>query len=102
MYDQREKAQRDYEWALSGAREEGERLGLEKGKSLGLEEGERLGLEKGERMGLEKGELAGKIQLLQELLGTVPSSIKELSACDTNELAVRLAELQQQLRDRQV
>lgn len=28
-YDQREKAQRDYEWALSGAREEGVRLGME-------------------------------------------------------------------------
>jgi len=27
MYDQREKAQRDYEWALSGAREEGREEG---------------------------------------------------------------------------
>ncbi len=31
MYDQREKAQRDYEWALSSVREEGEQIGLEKG-----------------------------------------------------------------------
>lgn len=31
MYDQREKAQRDYEWALSGAREEGREEGIEKG-----------------------------------------------------------------------
>jgi predicted transposase/invertase (TIGR01784 family) len=41
MYDQREKAQRDYEWAISGAREEGR----------------------------EEGKLAGRIQTLQELLG---------------------------------
>jgi flagellar biosynthesis/type III secretory pathway protein FliH len=102
MYDQREKAQRDYEWALSGAREEGERVGLEKGERLGLEKGERLGAAKGERLGLEKGELLGKIQLLQELLGSVPSSIEELRACETSELEVRLAALQQQLRDRQV
>ncbi|MEZ6090824.1 MAG: hypothetical protein R3C05_22945 [Pirellulaceae bacterium] len=105
MYDQREKAQRDYEWALSGAKEEGERLGLEKGERLGLEKGERLGLEKGERLGLEKGlekgGLAGKIQLLQELLGETQSSITELRSLTSETLSARLAELQQQLRDRQ-
>jgi flagellar biosynthesis/type III secretory pathway protein FliH len=41
MYDQREKAQRDYEWAISVAREEGR--------------------EEGEQIGLAKGKLAGKI-----------------------------------------
>ena len=46
MYDQREKAQRDYEWALSGAREEGR----------------------------DEGELMGKIRLLEELLGQVPTA----------------------------
>ena len=43
MYDQREKAQRDYEWAISGAREEG----IEKGR----EEGHRRGARKGTRRG---------------------------------------------------
>jgi flagellar biosynthesis/type III secretory pathway protein FliH len=63
MYDQREKAQRDYEWALSGAREEGR------------EEGE-----EGERLGMEKGELIGKVRLLQELLGLEQNSTEELRA----------------------
>ncbi|MEZ6091374.1 MAG: Rpn family recombination-promoting nuclease/putative transposase [Pirellulaceae bacterium] len=85
MYDQREKAQRDYEWALSGAKEEGERLGLEKG----------------ERLGLEKGGFVGKIQLLQELLGETQASIAELRSLTSETLSTRLAELQQQLRDRQ-
>jgi predicted transposase/invertase (TIGR01784 family) len=85
MYDQREKAQRDYEWALSGAREEGERLGLEKG----------------ERLGLEKGASAGKIQLLQELLEEPQSSTAELWALSTETLSARLIDLQQRLRARQ-
>ena len=86
MYDQREKAQRDYEWALSGARVEGKRLGLEKG----------------ERLGIEKGSLAGKIQILQELLGETQSEVAELQAISTEMLSFRLAELQQRLRDRQI
>ena len=68
MYDQREKAQRDYEWALSGAREE--------------------------------GKLAGKIQMLQELLGDPLTPDDELVASDFEKLQTRLAELQQRLRDR--
>jgi hypothetical protein len=77
MYDQREKAQRDYEWALSGAREEGEQLGMEKGK------------------------LAGKVQLLQELLGERLSSDTELQELGSETLAAQLTVLQQRLRDRQ-
>lgn len=76
MYDQREKAQRDFEWAISGAREEGERLGLEKGK------------------------LTGKIQAFQELLGELPSGDAELQSRSTESLLSLLAELQQQLRNR--
>ncbi len=81
MYDQREKAQRDYEWALSGAREEGR--------------------EEGERLGLEKGNLAGKIQLLQELLEDPATSDAELQAETPETLTSRLADLQQRLRNRQ-
>jgi len=36
MYDQREKTQRDYEWALSGAREEGREEGKEEGPQAAL------------------------------------------------------------------
>ena len=81
MYDQREKAQRDYEWALSGAREEGR--------------------EEGEQLGMEKGKLAGKVQLLQELLGDTPSSDRELQDLGSEAIADQLTVLQQRLRDRQ-
>ena len=81
MYDQREKAQRDYEWALSGARQEGR--------------------EEGELLGLMKGKLAGKIQMLQELLEDVPRTDGELQSHGVDALTTQLAELQQRLRDRQ-
>ncbi|MFG0254932.1 MAG: Rpn family recombination-promoting nuclease/putative transposase, partial [Rhodopirellula sp. JB053] len=74
MYDQREKAQRDYEWAISGAREEGR--------------------EEGEQLGLAKGKLAGKIQILQELLGEVPANDASLSSLSVDVLTNQLAELQ--------
>ena len=78
MYDQRRKAQREFAWALSGAREEGERLGM------------------------EKGNLAGKIQMLQEWLGEIQSAVVELQALSTDILSVRLADLQQRVRERVV
>jgi predicted transposase/invertase (TIGR01784 family) len=39
MYDQREKAQRDYEWALSGAREEGREEGRTEKKDVDMKGG---------------------------------------------------------------
>ncbi len=92
MYDQREKAQRDYEWAISGARQEGR----EEGEQLGLKKGR----EEGEQLGLEKGELIGKIQLCQELLGTAPSTSEELTKLDTDALTKLVADLQKRLRQR--
>jgi len=80
MYDAREKAQRDYDWAIQGAREEG--------------------LEKGREEGLEKGSLAGSIQTLQELLGESTSPLEELCDLPTSDLSTRLADLQQRLRSR--
>ena len=73
MYDQREKAQRDYEWALSGAREEGR----------------------------EEGRITGQIQLLRSLLGEEETPESELSKTSISDLALMLAELQKRLRDRQ-
>ena len=86
MYDQREKAQRDYEWAISGAREEGREEGREKGREEGL----------------ECGLVAGRIQTLQELLGDAPTTAADLAVLHLDALTTKLAELQQRLRDRQV
>ena len=88
MYDQREKAQRDYEWALSSARSEGHKEGLEQGREEGREEG------------LEKGNVVGKIQVLQELLSETPTTASELYTLSLDTLATQLAELQHRLRDR--
>jgi hypothetical protein len=84
MYDQNEKARRDYEWGLSSSRKEG------------LEEGLEKGLEKGR----EEGKLVGQIQILESLSGDGVSSDDELRAFDTTVLASRVASLQQRLRDR--
>ena len=84
MYDEREKAQRDHQWAIQSARDEG------------LEEGREEGLEKG----LEKGCIAGRIQLLQQLLGEAESSMEDLRGLPMKELSQRLADLQQRLRSR--
>ncbi|MEY4565747.1 MAG: hypothetical protein RLY14_717 [Planctomycetota bacterium] len=63
MYDQREKPQRDYIWMMIGSR---------KG---GFAEVVEPGLEQE----LEGGKLAGKMQLVQELLGEPLSSGQELN-----------------------
>ena len=76
MVDQREKAQRDYEWALSGARQ------------------------KGLEQGMEKGMLAGRIQTLQEQMGEPVSTEAALLASETTALIAQNTELQKQLRDR--
>ncbi|WP_197455181.1 Rpn family recombination-promoting nuclease/putative transposase [Stieleria varia] len=72
MYDQREKAQRDYEWAISGAREEGR----------------------------EEGKLAGQIQLLEQLLGEAPTGDGDLLPQGIDALTKRMSDLQKRLRDR--
>ncbi len=72
MYDQREKAQRDYLWAINSAREKGR----------------------------EEGELVGKIQLLRELLGEDAGSKPELLERSLEELSAMFGELQQRLRSR--
>ena len=84
MYDQRLKAQRDYQWGLDSARQEGRQEGMEEG------------LEKG----IEKGESLGKIQVLQQLLGEEPSSTASLRERTISELSTLLADLQQRLRSR--
>ena len=76
MYDQRLKAQRDYQWGMDSARQEGRQEGLEKGESV------------------------GKIQILQQLLGEESSSPASLRERTNSELSTMLADLQQRLRSR--
>ena len=73
MYDQRLKAQRDYQWGLDSARQEG----------------------------WEGGELAGRIRVLQELLGEPAASGASLRDLTISELSGILADLQQRLRSRE-
>jgi len=84
MYDQRAKAQLDYEWVISSAKEEGREEGREEG----------------EEKGIEKGLIAGKIQLLQQLLGDEELSTAALTARPLSELASLQTELQERLRNR--
>ena len=92
MYDQREKAQRDYNWAISGAREEG--------RAEGRDEGHKEGHKEGRDEGRAEGKLAGKIQMLQELLRDRVSTDIELLNKRPETLAAELATLQQRLRGR--
>ncbi|MEZ6091474.1 MAG: Rpn family recombination-promoting nuclease/putative transposase [Pirellulaceae bacterium] len=73
MYDQREKAQRDHDWAIACARDEG----------------------------LEQGAIAGQIQLIQELLDETPSSKTDLTSQSVDQLRVQLDALRQRLRSRE-
>jgi predicted transposase/invertase (TIGR01784 family) len=84
MYDQREKALRDYEWAISGALSEGREEGREEGKIAGY----------------EVGKLAGEIQVLQKLLGESVSPDSELFPLSMKSLSEQRNELQLRIRNR--
>ena len=84
MYDQREKALRDYEWALSGALSEGREEGREEGKIEGY----------------EVGKLACEIQVLQKLLGEAVSTDGELFPLSLHSLSEQRDELQSRMRNR--
>lgn len=96
MYDQREKAQRDYLWAIEGAREEALKQGLEQGLERGLEQGLKQGLKRGRKEGM----LIGKIELLRQLLGEEPGPEADLENRSVEELSSLLADLQERLRRR--
>ncbi len=92
MYDQREKALRDYEWLIEGARREGIQKGIQKGIKQGIK--------KGMEEGMEKGELIGKITLLRQLLGEAEETKEALQELSCDELSSMVAELQDRLRTR--
>ena len=76
MHDQREKAQRDYDWMLSST------------------------LKQGREEGREEGEVIGAIQMLQGILGDAVSSNLELYGRPIIELQAILSELQERVRSR--
>jgi predicted transposase/invertase (TIGR01784 family) len=80
MYDQRERAQREYQWGLDGARREALEEGLEKG--------------------LEKGQAIGTIATLQGIVGEPVTDVEELKKLDEAELNHLCADLQDRLRSR--
>ena len=96
MHDQREKAQRDYDWMLSTARKQGIEQGIEQGRQEGREEGIEQGIEKGR----EEGTLIGAIQALQQILGDSISEVDTLAAESLAGLQVKLADLQSRVRSR--
>jgi len=100
MYDQREKAQRDYEWIIQGARDEARKEGRDEGRKEGREKGLEQGLEQGLEAGCDVGILAGKIQLIQQLLGEKESARSELITQPIPSLTTTLDSLQKKLRDR--
>jgi len=112
MYNQREKAERDYRWAIESARregiekgrEEGVQIGLEKGREEGVQIGLAKGREEGRREGREEGReegvLVGKIQVLQQLLGEAQTPAEELLKRPLDELNSLLSQLQERLRRR--
>ena len=80
MYDQREKARRDYQWEINGAREDGRREGREEGR--------------------EEGELIGTIRALQEVLGEPVASREELQEKSIAALQAQTTELRQRITNR--
>ncbi len=88
MYDQREKAQGDYLWAIEGARQEARKQGLKPGLQPSL------------KPGRKEGVLIGKIELLRQQLGEEPGSEADLENCSLEERTSLLADLQDRLRMR--
>ncbi len=84
MYDQRERAERDYEWILASARQEA----MEVGREVGREEG------------LEEGAVIGWIQALQQVLGDPFATTPELSGQSFADLQTLLTDLQHRVRSR--
>ena len=100
-YEDRLKFLRDERGKLLAAEQEGLLKGREEGREKGREEGLEKGLQKGLEKGREEGKLAGKIQMLQELLGDTPTTDAEFKNCDIDALTAQLAELQRRLRARE-
>lgn len=93
MYDAREKAIRDREWALKESFLAGEAAGLAKGEAAGLAKGEEAGL----LLGTVKGKIE-LIQTLQQILREPISVESELNGLGLSRLEEIAAALQQRIR----
>ncbi len=104
MYDQREKAQRDYRWAINSAREAGRKEGLEQvrkeAREQAREQARKEAREQARKEAREFGIFVGKIELLRELLGEDAGSKAELLERSIEELSAMCGELQQRLKSR--
>ncbi len=83
MYDQRKRAQLDFEWGLQSAREVGFLEGFEKGEAEG-----------------EKKALATTINLMRDLLGESPGEPGEFDQLTISDLTAQVEILRQRLRSR--
>ena len=88
MYEARLKFERDQNWRIKAARDEGRAEGIEEGVAKGIEQG------------IERGEVSGRIRVLQNLLGLPESPLSELAELDVAELSRQATQLQAQLRAR--
>ncbi|MEM9828157.1 MAG: hypothetical protein AAF958_16315 [Planctomycetota bacterium] len=100
MYDQREKAQLDYEWAMSRARAEGVLAGKEEGWAEGWVQGWVEGWAEGRAEGIEEGEIIGRIRMLQDLLGETAAKTEFLAELDEAARNALLADLQRRFQER--
>jgi predicted transposase/invertase (TIGR01784 family) len=102
LYEARLKAQRDEESRMRKALQDGFEKGREEGREAGREEGRQEGREEGREEGrsegLQDGVRAGRILLLQQILGLPESTLEQLAACDSAWLSDLEEKLQQQLR----
>ncbi|MDZ4847828.1 MAG: Rpn family recombination-promoting nuclease/putative transposase [Pirellulaceae bacterium] len=96
MYDTREKAVRDYQWLINGARNEGR----EEGREEGIEQGIEQGIQQGREEGMEKGALIGTIRTCQAILGLAEANIDDLRSKSPEELESMAIQLQSALRGR--
>ena len=100
MYDAREKANRDFQTAISSAHQEGEVKGRQEGEVKGRQEGEVKGRQEGRQVGRQEGTLIGRVETFQELLGITEPTREELSNFDIPQLTELADRLQRQLRSR--
>ncbi len=92
MHDQREKAQRDYDWMIAAARSEAREEGLAAGRSEGRQEGREEGREEGLQI--------GAIRSLQQIFGEPVSELSELIGLPLAELQAKVTDLQAKIRSR--
>ena len=74
MADARQKAWRDLEDQIEGAREQGIEIGIERGKEQGIQQGIQQGIEQG----IEHGKLEEKEAIARQLL-TIGLGVSEIS-----------------------